>query len=90
MKNVYKKGRRKEYQIVYDERAKGNIAFRSAGSHSAFDVVSIDFKNRIITLIQSKRTMSETMKFTDEKLKEKIEKENKYLEGFYEIIFEVR
>ena len=50
----YIKGRRKEYKVVHQERDKGCIAFRSAGSHSPVDVVSIDVVNKKIRLIQCK------------------------------------
>ena len=50
----YIKGRRKEYAIIHDETLLGRVAFRSAGSHSPIDIVSIDTKNHIIRLIQSK------------------------------------
>jgi len=50
----YVKGRKKEYKIVNQEKAKGNIAFRSAGSHSPIDVISIDTQKKIIRLIQCK------------------------------------
>jgi len=50
----YLKGVRKERRIVNEERAKGNIALRSAGSHSPIDVVSIDKRNGVIKLIQCK------------------------------------
>ena len=39
---AYIKGRRKEYRIVAQERKKGRLAVRTAGSHSPFDVISID------------------------------------------------
>ena len=54
MNKAYRKGYRKENKIVNIEKEKGCIAFRSAGSHSPVDVVSIDHKRGIITLIQCK------------------------------------
>ena len=50
----YQKGRKKEYKIIHEERDKGRLAFRSAGSHSPIDVVSIDTKLKVIHLIQCK------------------------------------
>lgn len=88
---IYTQGRRKEYKICYDERALNRIAIRTAGSHSPFDIISIDVKDHTIRLIQSKRKLSEKMDYIDPKLKEKLEKENKNIyEGDYKIIFEVR
>ena len=48
------KGYRKERKIVNTARAKGSLAFRSAGSHSPIDVVIIDKEQRKIHLIQCK------------------------------------
>lgn len=50
----YIKGRRKEYKVMEEERKKGNIVLRSAGSHSPVDIVSIDVTARVIKLIQCK------------------------------------
>jgi len=50
----YIKGRRKEYKVMNDERKKGNLVIRSAGSHSAVDVISIDVSTRVIKFIQCK------------------------------------
>lgn len=38
-----------------EEKEKGNIVIRSAGSHSCVDVVSIDMVARVIKLIQCKQ-----------------------------------
>ena len=65
MKNIYRKGRRKEYLLINEAKKKGLIAFRSAGSHSPVDVVILDFKNHKIRLLQSKTyqlTLGERMK----------------------------
>lgn len=79
----YLKGRRKEYKICNNLKAKGYIAQRTAGSHSPFDVIAIDTKTRIIYLIQAKPdSMSEN-------LKKKIKKENELLEGLFIVRFEV-
>lgn len=79
----YRKGRRKEYKIVQQEKNLGRLAFRSAGSHSPIDVVSIDRKNRIIRLIQSK-----TYEITDKTKKKMQTKED--LDGVYHVWFEIR
>jgi len=50
----YIKGRRKEYKVMADERAKGNLVIRSAGSHSCVDLISIDVTARVIKFIQCK------------------------------------
>lgn len=54
MVNRYKKGVRFEREIVNNARKEGKIAFRSAGSHSPFDVCVIDPESRCIQLIQCK------------------------------------
>lgn len=79
----YIKGRRKEYKIVNSEKAKGRLAFRSAGSHSPVDVVSIDVKKKIIKLIQSK---PESM---NEHQRQKLRDENKGLNGIFLVHFSV-
>ena len=59
----YLKGRRKEYKIVNKFKEKGLIAQRTAGSHSPFDVIAINPKERRIFLVQAKpETMSENQK----------------------------
>lgn len=50
----YMKGYRKERKVVNEARAKGHLAFRSAGSHSPVDVVDIWISRRRIKLIQCK------------------------------------
>lgn len=50
----YIKGVRKERKIVNEARAKGLIAFRSAGSHSPIDCTIIDFNSGTIRFIQCK------------------------------------
>jgi Holliday junction resolvase len=73
----YIKGRRKEYAIVKEAKAKGNLAFRSAGSHSCVDVVVIDVKNREIQLIQSKPNDISELEI------KRLEFDNKDLNGLY-------
>lgn len=49
------KGRRKEYKIMKELKTEGfNIVTRSAGSHSAIDVIGIKKNPKTIKLIQSK------------------------------------
>lgn len=50
----YINGRRNEYKIMHRLQKEGFIAFRSAGSHSPFDVVGVHLKKRLIIFIQSK------------------------------------
>jgi len=80
----YVKGRKKEYKITAQMKRHGyDIAQRTAGSHSPFDVIGIRFKDKQITLVQSKpSTMTETQK-------KKIEKENKELNGIFQVFFKV-
>ena len=75
----YIKGRRKEYKIVHDYRNREYVAFRSAGSHSPFDVVAINENKRDIRLIQAKPdTMSP-------KAKERLENELSRFNGVYTV-----
>jgi hypothetical protein len=79
----YIKGRRKEYKVMNDARARGLISFRSAGSHSPVDVCSIDCVERVITLTQCKpESMSENQK-------QAIRDENNQLNGTFFVKFEV-
>ena len=80
---LYRKGRAKEYKIVNSYKDRGFIAFRSAGSHSPIDVVGIDTRKRRIYLIQAKSG------FSKERLKQKLEEENKDLNGLFEVRFKV-
>jgi len=85
---MYKKGRRKEYKICKDLKEKGyNIVQRTAGSHSPIDIIAISIKDKEILLIQSKRTITEDMNYIKPSLKNKIEEENKELNGKYTIKF---
>jgi len=79
----YIKGRKKEYKIVNDEKSKGRISFRSAGSHSPIDIVSIDPEGKKIKFIQSKPD-----NWTEKQINCLIEK-NKFFNGTYEVIFSV-
>jgi len=83
MKNIYKKGRRKEYTIKDKYIKEGwTIAQRTAGSHSPFDIIAIN-KDKIIKLIQSK---PDSMSENDKK---KILKKNEWLNGLFEVKFVV-
>lgn len=85
---MIKKGIRKENYLTEKMRGEGfDIVQRSAGSHSPVDIFAIDSKNKKILLIQSKRTMSEYMSYTDPKIKEKLEKQLGYLNGVYSVEF---
>ena len=53
---AYRKGRKFEYELVKEARKNGQIAFRSAGSHSPIDVVVIGEQNKIIYFIQCKNS----------------------------------
>ena len=77
----YEKGRRKEYKVREALRAEGFIAFRSAGSHSPIDVVGINVKKGCIHLIQVK-----SGKMSDS-ARQKIEEDNKDLNGTFEVKF---
>ncbi len=88
MDNIYKKGRRKEYAIVEKYKKLGfGIVQRTAGSHSCVDVIAVDIKNKVIKLIQSKRSLNKTMGDIDIKLKGKIEEEHKELNGEFNVEF---
>jgi len=80
----YVKGRKKEYKICEQLKKKGfDIVQRTAGSHSPFDVIGIDIKNKKIRLVQSKpNTMNSHQQ---QKLREK----NKDLNGLFEVKFSV-
>jgi len=90
-KNIYKQGARKEYKIVKELREAGyDIVQRTAGSHSPIDIIAINIKEKIILLIQSKRTLNQSMDYIDKKLKTSIEEENKELNGCFNVFFEAR
>jgi len=80
----YQQGRRKEYKITKKLKENGfDIAQRSAGSHSPIDVFAIKRETKTIKFIQAKPdSMSESAK-------QKIFNENKWLNGLYEVKFEV-
>ena len=89
--NLKRKGTRKEEMIVSELKKEGyDIAQRSAGSNSPIDIFAISIKNKTIKLIQSKRVMNQSMSFVNEKLKKELEEEYKYLNGLFNVVFEVR
>lgn len=75
----YLKGVRKERKLVNEARAKGCLAFRSAGSHSPIDVFILDPVARIIHLVQCKpKSMSK-------KAQERLKAELKWCDGTYSV-----
>jgi len=85
---IYKRGTRKEYYLIDKLKKDFDIVQRTAGSHSPIDIIAINIKNKEIKLIQSKRTMNKTLNYIDIKLKNKIENENKCLNGSFFVNFE--
>lgn len=81
----YLKGVRKERKICKDLKDDDYlIVQRTAGSHSAIDVIAIDPDQHEILLIQSKPN-----NFSDSKTKELYDKWG-FLTGHYHVKFEVR
>ena len=81
---IYRKGRRKEYGVCDSLKKDGyDIVQRSAGSHSPIDIFAIDIENKIIKLVQVKSGL-----FLGNEL-QKIEEDNKLLNGKFEVVFEV-
>lgn len=81
----YIKGRRKEYMLCAEYRKKGYyIVQRTAGSHSAVDIIAINKKNKVITLIQAKPD-----NFSKSK-EDKLMKEHSCLNSDYRVEFIVR
>jgi Holliday junction resolvase len=80
----YNSGRRKEYALIHKLRALGcRVAFRSAGSHSPIDVIGIDEENHRIFLYQSKPENIADLAV------ERLNEENKNLNGSFNVTFEV-
>ena len=79
----YRNGAEKERKIVNKAREKGLIAFRSAGSHSPIDVITIDSEMQLIELIQSKG------KNFSAREKEKLLEKYKNLNGVFMVEFKV-
>jgi hypothetical protein len=81
----YVKVRVKEYLIcnLLKEKFGFDIAQRTAGSHSPFDIIAVSFANKEIRLIQCKpESMSENQK-------EKIKEKNIGLSGLFHVSFDV-
>ena len=66
-----------------EAKADGKIAFRSAGSHSPFDVCIIDLDNRIIELSQLKAGTSRLTKKEKDAFKE-------FIDGRFNVVFTLR
>ena len=80
----YIKGRRKEYKILHKLKDNGfDIVQRTAGSHSPFDIIAIDIKNKKIRLIQCK---PDTMNAHQQ---QKIRDENQALNDEFLVSFSV-
>ena len=78
----YNRGAKYEREIVNEAKARGCIAFRSAGSHSPIDVCIIDPTNCTIELIQCK------LGRISKPQSERLYKEFGFLEkGMWKIIF---
>lgn len=75
----YIKGVRKERKLVNDARDRGHVAFRSAGSHSPIDVCIVDYRNKVIHLIQAK---PDSMSYNQRK---KLLESLAHLAGIYEV-----
>ena len=85
------RGIRKENKIVSDLREEGfDIAQRSAGSHSPMDIFAISKEKKLILFVQSKKTLQMPIDYIDPKLKKKLEAENSWLNGKFEVRFEAR
>ena len=78
----YQKGVRLERKIVNKAKERGQIAFRSAGSHSPVDVCVIDAERKVIKLIQCKTGLKAKSHQV------KLEQDNK-LDGLYNVYFSV-
>ena len=90
MENIYKKGRRKEYAICDELKQFGyTIVQRTAKSHGAFDIVAVHKSTRKILFIQSKRKLSESMDHVDLNEKSRIEDEMSWLNGNFNVEFQV-
>lgn len=81
---AYQRGAAKERRICKRKKMEGfEIAQRTAGSHSPFDVIAIEPKTKVIKLIQSKPpSLSETKR-------QQLEAEYSHLNGVYDVTFEV-
>ena len=81
----YVKGRRKEYYICNKLKEEGfDIAQRTAGSHSPFDIIAVRKRDRQIKLVQAKPSTMPDKQII------KILEGHGWLDGTYEVKFEVR
>jgi len=61
MSKQYRQGRRCEYEIVKHFPRPRFVSQRTAGSHSPFDVIVWDRKEKTVSLIQVKKIKRETL-----------------------------
>ena len=80
---MYIKGVRKERKVVNQAKARGLIAFRSAGSHSPIDVVIINVQTGHISLVQCK---NDSMPVAEKK---RLEEKYSSLNGMFKVRFDV-
>lgn len=85
----YIRGANKERKIVNEAKALGKIAFRSAGSHSPIDCMTIDYTSKVIELIQCKST-KKLRGGIEPSLKKKLEEQYKFLNGTYTVLFKAK
>ena len=84
---LYYKGVALERFLVNEARAKkGFMAFRSAGSHSPIDVVTIDTKNKEIIFYQVKNWKTLKSKATQKRLEKEVSDFFDHT-GMYNVIF---
>jgi Holliday junction resolvase len=75
-RSPYRKGARYEYYVKRLLEEKGYLVFRTAGSHGPFDLIAFDGQNKVILLVQVKKS-----KYISNKEKEAL----KTLAGTYTI-----
>jgi len=79
----YLKGRGKEYRLKKKYEMMGYIVLRTAGSHGFADLVCVEPRKKEIIFIQAKPN-----NFRENEII-KLEKENNFCNGTFEIRFEV-
>lgn len=80
----YRKGRRKEYGVCDNLKKEGfEIAQRSSGSHSPIDVFAINKETKEIKFIQVKAGDLSSGEYS------KIWEKNKWLNGKFDVSFEI-
>jgi Holliday junction resolvase len=55
-RSPYRKGARYEYYVKRLLEEKGYLVFRTAGSHGPFDLIAFDVQNKVILLVQVKKS----------------------------------